>query len=98
MGNHTKVTNLTSGCRIKRSQAQGRVQNCISVWVEENFTIRDLNLAERVAMRSEQAKLEEPLCNAEVPGIRYEPSPRGTEAHRTGFLLIHEAHMFCEAQ
>lgn len=95
MSANTKVLNETNGCRIKRSQAKRRVEQCVSAWVIENYSIRDLNLQERVIARSAQAKLQEPLSYAEVPGLRYEPSVGGTVAHRQGFSLIKQAHEFC---
>lgn len=58
MGANARVINLTTGARIKRSQARGRVENCISVWVSEGFTIRDLTLAQMVQKRSEAAKVQ----------------------------------------
>lgn len=75
MASHSRVFNLTSGCRIKRSQALGRIAHCLSEWVEPGVSIRNLTLAETVARRSAQARLEEPLPLAEIPGLIYRPSP-----------------------
>jgi hypothetical protein len=56
-----RITNLTSGFQIKPSQAQNRIEQCISCWVVEGRTIRDLSLSERVNARSEQVKLNQGL-------------------------------------
>jgi hypothetical protein len=60
MASSARVTVLSSTgdhlCTIKLNQALGRIEQCISAWVEEGRTIRDLTLAERVQARSEQAK------------------------------------------
>jgi hypothetical protein len=76
---HSKVTNLSGGCRIKRSQAIGRVEQCISEWVVEGHTIRDLNLAESISKRAEQSRLREELPLAEIHGIRFE-APQAQQA------------------
>jgi len=65
-----RITNLTSGFRLKRSQAENRIDQCISCWVVQGQTIRDLTLAERVNARSEQARLIEPLALAECHGLK----------------------------
>lgn len=70
MASQTKVMNLTSGLRIKRSQARNRVEQGLSAWVDENFTIRDLSLAEMMAVRAEQSRRRAPIASAEIPGIK----------------------------
>jgi hypothetical protein len=73
VASHTKVLNLTTGCRIKRSQAVNRIEQCTSEWVETGFSIRDLTLAESIQFRSNQARLRAPLSSPELPGLRYAP-------------------------
>jgi hypothetical protein len=73
MSAHAKVLNLTTGYRIKRSQARNRVEQCISRWIEIGFSICDLTLQEMVCARAEQSKLQEPLETPEVPGVTWEP-------------------------
>jgi len=72
---HGKVLNISTNQRIKRSQARNRVEQCLSAWVEDGLSIRDLTLAERVAARSEQARLRaleaEVLTGPEVGGCRF---------------------------
>lgn len=94
MSSHARVLNVTNGCRIKRSQALGRIEHCISTWVEEGFTIRDLSLAERVQARTKQTNDREPLALAEIPGLIFQPSLSGQASARRGYALIREAHAF----
>lgn len=75
--------------RIKRSQALRRIDQCISAWVDD-FSIRDLSLAERVKARSDKARLEEALAFAEIPGLRVENLPN----LRTEMKLAAEANKF----
>ena len=91
MASHTKVVNLTSGNRIKRNQALGRVEQCISEWVEENVSIRDLTLKESIARRSEQARLNERLAKAEIPGTVFDPPPEALAAARRERRLAMDA-------
>lgn len=78
MSSHARVLNVTNGCRIKRSQALGRIEHCISVWVEEGFAIRDLSLPERIQARAKQAQMaklsQEVLgCSGEIGGCWFVP-------------------------
>jgi hypothetical protein len=91
MSSHPKVINLTTGCRIKRSQAKGRVENCVSAWVDEGFTIRDLTLAERVQARSVQARLHEPIAMAELPGVVFQEPASGAQTAQMRYALVREA-------
>ena|SRR6185437_7794319 len=92
---HGKVLNISTNQRIKRSQARNRVEQCLSAWVEDGLSIRDLTLAERVAARSEQARLREPLAVAELPGVKFEPSVSGLEAYRNGRRMVLDATAIC---
>lgn len=65
-----KVINLTTGWKIKRAQANRRVEQCLSEWVDRGTSIRDLTLCEMVAARSEQSRLRAPIAHAEIPGIK----------------------------
>lgn len=112
MASNTRVINLTSGCRIKRSQARNRVEQCLSVWIDDGFTIRDLSLAERVTARKEQAKLEEGLFYyvqgkdgkliakpylAELHGLKYEPSMQNQASTRLSYAILKQANAFAYA-
>ena len=79
MASSTRVLNLTTGNSMKRSQARKRViEHCCCVYVDadgkdtraETYTVRNLTLSERVAARSEQARIHQPLAFAELPGIK----------------------------
>src|SRR5579875_1076831 len=80
MASHTKVLNISSGLRIKRSQAYRRIEQCVSEWVEDGVSIRDLTVAEMIAARSMQARagqrrehererLGVDLGHVELPGV-----------------------------
>jgi len=94
MASNTKVTNLTGGRRIKRSQAIGRVEHCVSVWVEYGISIRDLTLAESIAARSAQTKLYPSPPFAEQPGLVYRVPDYMQAAHRRSLQLIGAANQF----
>lgn len=79
MASHARILNLSSNRTVKRSQAIGRVEQCISVWVERNVSIRDLSNAERIQARSIQAREALELESSELPGITYQP-PIGAQA------------------
>lgn len=91
MASHTKVVNLTSGNRIKRNQALGRVEQCLSEWVEENVSIRDLTLRECIARRSEQVQLGLPLAKAETGGTVFDPPADALAATRREKRLAMDA-------
>ncbi len=97
MTNNARVTNVTRGYTLKHSQALRAISNCAAAWVEFGVSIRDLTLAESVAARHAQAKLREPLPQAEVPGVIYQPSRRGAALTRQGYALIREANALITA-
>lgn len=78
MADHAKVLNLFNKCRIKRSQARRLVEQCAYAWVDDR-SIRKLSLAEMVKARSEQARLNEPMPFAEIPGLIFEHNGAGGE-------------------
>jgi hypothetical protein len=98
MACHTKVLNISSNRRIKRRQAIGRVEHCVSAWVEFGFSIRDLSLAESIAKRNEQATMREPLEWAECPGLIYRADERNQAQTRQGYELVKAANQFAEMQ
>ncbi|WP_035350851.1 hypothetical protein [Edaphobacter aggregans] len=91
-----KVLNLTTGRRIRRSQAAGRVEQCISAWVEDRISIRDLSLSEVVAARSAQTCLSGPLARAEWRGVVYRPDERNEASHREEMLHMRDANTWFE--
>lgn len=87
MASHARVINLTDGRRIKRSQALRRIDHCVSGWVDEGFTIRNLTAAESIAARNQQASMRDPLERCELSNVHFEPSLTGQAAYREGFRL-----------
>jgi hypothetical protein len=94
MASHSRIINLTNGFRIKRSQALGRIEQCISEWVEEGVSIRDLTLAQRVARRAQQSKEREPLAFVELPNVVYRPPIGAQAAYYESKRLAFEANRF----
>ena len=74
MASNARILNLSNNRTVKRSQALGRVEQCISVWVETNVSIRDLSNSERIQARSIQAREALELDASELPGIVYKPA------------------------
>lgn len=54
----TRVLNLTTKCYLKIRQAEGRIEHCVSEWVVQGKSIRDLTLAQMVQKRSEVARVQ----------------------------------------
>jgi hypothetical protein len=86
MGCSTRVVNITNGRHLKRSQARGRVEQCLSAWVEEGYTIRDLTLQETIAARNKR----EPIPFSEIPRLRFEDP----YLHKESGLMTREATQF----
>ena len=82
MASNSKILNVTTNRYVKRNQALGRVAECISIWVEEGVSIRDLTLREMVAARSVQARMNEPVAGIEIPGIIFQPPEYAMAATR----------------
>lgn len=109
MGASARVINLSTGQRIKRSQARNRVEQCLCVWVDEGFTVRDLSREERMTARSNQAQepkglvywvegkdgkpVAKPLF-AEIPGVVFMPAPNDEAATQREYELAVEANRF----
>jgi hypothetical protein len=94
MASNARILNLTNGRRIKRNQALGRVEQCISAWVEPNVSIRDLTLQESIAKRSEEARASVPLASAEIPGLVFEPPANAIAGTRLEHQRLAEANAF----
>ena len=71
MGCSTRVLNISKCKHIKRSQARGRVEQCLSVWVDEGYSIRDLTMAESFQARAQQAKDKMPIPPPEIRHVIY---------------------------
>jgi hypothetical protein len=98
MASNQRIFNESRRWFIKRSQAIGRVEHCVSAWVEFGVSIRDLSLAESNAKRSEQATMREPLEWAECPGLIYRADERNQAQTRQGYELVKAANQFAEMQ
>jgi hypothetical protein len=90
-----RILNISKNIRLKYSQALKSIESCACAWVIEGESIRDLTLKESIQARNEQAKQREPMPNAELPGISYEPSTSGQSAARAGYELIMLANALC---
>jgi hypothetical protein len=94
MTKNKRIFNVSRGYSLKRGAAERAIHECSAVWVEEGVSIRNLTLAESIAARNDQARHAEPLPFAEIPGLRFEPTPSGTAATRRERLLTWQAHEF----
>jgi len=94
MASNARILNLSNNRTVKRSQAIGRVEQCISVWVEVNMSIRDLSNAERIQARSIQAREALELEHAELPGITFKPPIGAQAAHVMEMRNAYEANRF----
>lgn len=90
-----RVFNVTTKCHLKLGQAKNWVADGSYVWVESLRSIRKLNLRERIAMRSEIARRQEPIAHAEIPGLRYEPAPQNLASTRQSYAILKQANQFC---
>ena len=94
MASHSRILNLSNNRTVKRSQALGRVEQCISVWVDANISIRDLSNSERIQARSIEAREQLQLEQAELPNFTFKP-PIGAEvAYRIERRMAFEADKF----
>lgn len=98
MTNNSRVLNISRGFTLKYKQALRAIENCAAAWVDPGQSIRDVSLAESIAMRNKQAANREPLPNIELPGLIYEPSPANLASSRRGYSLVRQAHEFAAAQ
>ena len=94
MASHSRILNLSNNRTVKRSQALGRVEQCISVWVEADISIRDLSNSERIQARSIEAREQLQLeCN-ELPGLTYQPAIGAQAAYMIERRMAFEADKF----
>lgn len=96
MSTNQRVYHQTRGFHLKLNQAIKAVENGAAVWIEYGKTIRSATIAESIAARNEQAKLAEPLAQAEVPGLIYKPAQANVASNRTETQLAREARLFFE--
>lgn len=105
MASNKRILNLSTKRTLKRSQAIGRVEQCISAWVkkgEDGYVpneerIRDLSLAESIALRSKQARESEELDRSELPGLTFKPPIGAQAAHVNEMRQAFEANRFYSA-
>lgn len=96
MTNNARVFNLTRHFYMKLGQVEKSIEkSCSFVWVIRGETFRDATPAEAVHMRNEQAKVREPLPQAEIPGLIFQPPSTGQAYARAGYELMMRANNFC---
>ena len=93
MSSNKRIINLTRGYTLKYKQACKAIEECAAIWVDYGVSIRDLNLQESISRRNQQAKDREPLADAEIPGLKYEPCIHAVSNHRESLYLAYEANM-----
>jgi hypothetical protein len=97
MSKNTRVLNISRGFRLRFNQAAKAVEQCAAAWVEYGVSIRDVTLAEAIALRNQQASQRVLLAYAELPGLVYEPCLGGAEGYRQERRLAVEANFFAES-
>ena len=90
-----RVSNINRGYSLKFAQAEKAVDACACAWVEYGVSIRDLSLAESISARNQQAQMREPLANAELPGVIFQPPTNATASNRESANLRRAAVLFC---
>ena len=93
-----RVFNVSRGIRLKLKQAETAVDVCAAVWVVFGVSIRDVSVAEAIALRNRRAAGLERLEYAELPGLVYEPRAGAMESHRREQHLARCATVFCRQQ
>jgi len=97
MSNRDRVTHV-SGYTLSFGQVQKRIaQSSCFVWVTYGKTFRNATFQEAAQMRKEQAKLQEPIPFAELPGLIFKPAQKDQALTRQGFALLKQANQFCQA-
>jgi hypothetical protein len=94
MSQDPRILNVTRNFRLKRSQAERAVREGACVWVEYGVSVRSATIAESIAYRNEQARVREPLANAEIPGLVFEIPPSAVLDLRKRLDLIRAANDF----
>lgn len=77
MTNNSRVLNVSRGFTLKYKQALRAIENCAAAWVDPGQSIRDVSLAESIAMRNKQAQMaklsQEVLGSGEIGGCWFVP-------------------------
>ena len=92
----TKNTRIfhTRGFTLKAKQAEKAVADGAAVWVEYGVSIRQATIAESIAARNKQASEREPIADAELAGLIFQPPTRALESTRNERKLAWEANKF----
>jgi hypothetical protein len=93
MTNNTRISH-TRGFTLKYKQAAKAVAEGSAVWVVYGESIRQASFAESVAARNKQAAEREPLADAEIAGLTFQPPARCAESTRNEMRLAWEANKF----
>jgi hypothetical protein len=86
-----RILNISRNFTLKRNQALKAIDNCACAWVDEGISIRDLNPAEAIAARHQQARNREPLPLAEIHGLTYEQPITATQSIHERYGLVRAA-------
>jgi hypothetical protein len=91
---NVRVFNTSRQYSMKHKQALRAVENCACAWVEFGVSVRDLTLAESIAVRNQQAHDIEPLALAELRNCVYRPAERNQAQARQGYQWVRAANQF----
>lgn len=94
MASHKSVLNISRNYRMKFKRAERGISQCALAWVEYGVSVRDMTLAESIAARNDQARMQEPLPFAELPGLSFEPPASAADRARDNNLLVWAASRF----
>lgn len=88
--------NVSRNCYIERTQAMNRIGLNMD-WVQEGVSVRELSLAEMVALRSQEARSNGgrgPLGRAELSHCIWEPPERDRYTQGERQALVWQAYQF----
>ena len=96
MTSNSRVTHAVRGYTMKFGQVQKRIaEHSCFVWVKYGESFRDATIQEAAQMRKEQAKLQEPIPFAELPGLIFKPAQKDQASTRISYALLKQANQFC---
>ena len=93
MTNNTRISH-DRGFTLKAKQALKAVANGSAMWIEYGVSIRQSTLEEKIAAINKQATEREPIADAEIAGLTFQPPARCAESARNEMRLAWEANKF----
>ena len=93
MTNNTRILHAR-GFTLKAKQAMKAVAEGAAVWVEYGVSIRQATIEESIARRNQQAKERDPLPNAEIPGLTFQPPANAIKEMSEMYQLVQQANAF----